>query len=151
MCRREESHLAARPSAPYESRQFIAEQCDRLDMPELADTAKLLTSELVTNVVVHTGADPVVAVAVTCGQLVVEVRDEARDLPKDPGDPQAETGESAGGRGLTLVAALAEDWGVRQVPDDGKAIWFALRPDNPPAYAETCDCCDPLCEAVAAQ
>ena len=119
-------------------------------MTELADTAKLLTSELVTNVVMHTVATPVVGVASGCGQLIVEVRDEDTAWPAAPGDPEADAGESAGGRGLTLVAQLSEDWGVRQIDDDGKAIWFALRPRRPPAYAESCGCTEPIYEAVVA-
>jgi anti-sigma regulatory factor (Ser/Thr protein kinase) len=119
-------------------------------MTELAETAKLLTSELVTNVVVHTAASPVVAVASARGQLIVEVRDEASEWPADPGDPEAELGEAPGGRGLTLVAQLAADWGVRQIPDDGKGVWFALRPQQPPPYAADCDCSEPTHGAAAA-
>jgi anti-sigma regulatory factor (Ser/Thr protein kinase) len=128
---------------------FVTEQCDRLGMTELAETARLLASELVTNVVVHTQAEPTIAVASTCGRLLVEVRDDDAALPADPGDPAAEIGLASGGRGLTLVAQMAEDWGVRPIEGDGKGIWFSLLPGQPPPDAATCGCTEPMYDAVA--
>jgi anti-sigma regulatory factor (Ser/Thr protein kinase) len=128
---------------------FVTEQCDRLGMTELADTARLLASELVTNVVMHTGCDPTIGVASTCGRLLIEVRDDDAALPAAPGDPDAEVGQAPGGRGLTLVALMADDWGVRQIDGDGKGIWFALRPRQSPPDAATCGCTEPMYDAVA--
>jgi hypothetical protein len=39
-----------------------------------------------------------------------------------------------------LVEKLAEHWGFRQLPNDGKAVWFALRPSKPPVQAKACTC-----------
>lgn len=93
-------------------------------MPELADTAELLTSELVTNALVHTGHGAVFDAVLTPDQrLRIEVRDAAATVPgrRAPGE------YATSGRGLLLVEALADDWGV-QLRGDGKVTWFELGP-----------------------
>ncbi|MFI0776943.1 ATP-binding protein [Streptomyces sp. NPDC021212] len=101
--------------------------------PGRADLAELLTSELVTNALVHTdrgayvratlsgGADGPVA-----GRLRVEVRDFVSRHPKLRGHPPE---DSASGRGLLLVHTLADAWGVR-AHGVGKAVWFELDADG---------------------
>ncbi|MFD7731700.1 ATP-binding protein [Kitasatospora phosalacinea] len=90
--------------------------------PELADTAELLASELVTNALVHTGRGAVFdAVLTEASRLRVEVQDGAAQVPTRR--VAAETATS--GRGLLLVEALADDWGV-QLRADGKTTWFEL-------------------------
>ena len=140
MCRRHEAQLAAVATAASQGRRFVAEQCVAFGLSELADTAELLTSELVTNAVKHTHAGPTVGVACEHGRLVVDVRDpDPRELAR-PRDPAAERGKESGGRGLMLVSLMADAWGVRTLGDEGKAVWFMLRPHEPPAYAEGCSC-----------
>ncbi|WP_051776480.1 ATP-binding protein [Kitasatospora phosalacinea] len=91
--------------------------------PELADTAELLASELVTNALVHTGRGAVFdAVLTEASRLRVEVQDGAAQAPARRA-AAAETATS--GRGLMLVEALADDWGV-QLRADGKTTWFEL-------------------------
>lgn len=54
--------------------------------------------------------------------LLIEVTDEARELPEMPPTcPEADHG-----RGLRIVAALAGAWGVRPIAGDGKCIWLRL-------------------------
>jgi two-component sensor histidine kinase len=88
----------------------------------------LVVSELATNAIRH-GPGPArdFEVAVTVlpdGSCVVEVSDPGRTPPVlcDP-DEAAESG-----RGLRLVAALAEVWGVRHRGRLGKTVWAVLRP-----------------------
>lgn len=93
-------------------------------MPELADTAELLSSELVTNALLHTGQGAVFDAALTADlRLRIEVQDGAARLPGRRRDPEAEYATS--GRGLVLVEALADSWGV-QLRGDGKVTWFEL-------------------------
>lgn len=93
-----------------------------------AAVAELLTSELVTNALVHTGRDARVTatfipdrVSYETGRLRVEVRDfvARRPVLRKPG------GDGTGGRGLLLVQALADAWGVRP-QGSGKVVWFEL-------------------------
>ncbi|MFJ5231824.1 ATP-binding protein [Kitasatospora sp. NPDC088391] len=103
-------------------RRRLRDALDHWGVPELADTAELLTSELVTNALVHTGKDAVLDAVLTGEQrLRVEVRDRTSSLPgrRNPGE------DATNGRGLLLVEALADDWGV-QLRGDGKVTWFEL-------------------------
>ena len=92
--------------------------------------AALLTSELVTNAVLHQ-ADPTVTLAIKCfsGQLRVDVSDNSRAMPA-PADVSA---DAESGRGLILVAALATEWGFYPTPG-GKTVYFTLafRSGHPP-------------------
>jgi anti-sigma regulatory factor (Ser/Thr protein kinase) len=86
------------------------------------DVAELLTSELVTNALIHTDHGAVVTATVGEAGLRVEVRDFVAALPT-PHAPSADDGTH--GRGLLLVEALADAWGVHE-HGMGKAVWFEL-------------------------
>ncbi|WP_399037538.1 ATP-binding protein [Streptomyces sp. ASQP_92] len=86
------------------------------------DVAELLTSELVTNALVHTDDGAIVTVTAEERRLRVEVRDFVPALPT-PHAPSDDDGTH--GRGLLLVQALADAWGVHE-HDLGKAVWFEL-------------------------
>jgi anti-sigma regulatory factor (Ser/Thr protein kinase) len=86
-------------------------------------TAVLLTSELVTNAVLHTATDVTVTARVGREGVRVEVADGSRQAPslKDYGT------EAATGRGLTVLDSLADEWGTT-VDELGKVVWFELGP-----------------------
>lgn len=91
---------------------------------ELADSAELLLSELVTNAVqAQASAAPEVGVRFVWadGRLRLEARDVS-DAPPVMND--AEEDEECG-RGLVLVDALASGWGVDR-DDTGKTVWAEL-------------------------
>ncbi len=115
-----------------EARAFVAKALG--DAGPLADTAELLTSELVTNAVVHSdsrGVGGVVALMLIemPGGLRVEVTDggSAANIPVVKSDVLV-----AEGHGLFLVQALADQWGY--VRDEvGTTVWFWLsRPNKLP-------------------
>lgn len=88
----------------------------------LIATAVLLTSELVTNAMVH-GSPPVeLAVSTEPEVIKVAVTDGAVSRPimlnAGPSDIH--------GRGIAIVAALADAWGVAE-RHGGKTVWFAIR------------------------
>ncbi|HEY8980561.1 MAG TPA: ATP-binding SpoIIE family protein phosphatase, partial [Streptomyces sp.] len=93
------------------------------------DSAVLLLSELLTNVLVHTDADALLLaeIAGTPGtrRLRVEVTDTTDDLPhkRRPGEL------ASSGRGLVLMDLLADRWGV-DPRGEGKSIWFELYEDE---------------------
>jgi anti-sigma regulatory factor (Ser/Thr protein kinase) len=91
----------------------------------IAETARLLVSEAATNVFLHAGVGRLaVATTIRNDRVLIEVEDgAARGLPEPrmAGEPDAECG-----RGLALLDALAEAWGVRPLRD-AKVVWFELR------------------------
>ncbi|MFG1670078.1 ATP-binding protein [Streptomyces sp. Y7] len=105
-----------------EARRALRELLRHWGRPGRSEIAELLTSELVTNALVHTDRDAVLTATVGPGGLRVEVRDFVTRLPR-PRVPIADDGTS--GRGLILVQSLADTWGVR-THAVGKAVWFEL-------------------------
>ncbi|SEB71919.1 Anti-sigma regulatory factor (Ser/Thr protein kinase) [Streptomyces sp. 2224.1] len=91
---------------------------------ELADSAELLLSELVTNAV-RAQAPGVAEVGIRFawadGRLRLEVRDASDELPVRG---EAKEDEECG-RGLVLVDALASGWGVDR-DGTGKTVWAEL-------------------------
>ncbi|MGW6890867.1 ATP-binding protein [Streptomyces chartreusis] len=105
-----------------DARRALREWLRHWGRPGQPDIAELLTSELVTNALVHTDRDAVLTATVGPEGLRVEVRDFVTRLPR-PRVPNADDGTS--GRGLILVQSLADAWGVR-THAVGKAVWFEL-------------------------
>lgn len=102
-------------------RHGLRELLRRCGSQSSADVAELLTSELVTNALIHTDRGAVVTAGVGPAGLRVEVRDFTDGQP----EPYRATDESTHGRGLALVQALADAWGVR-THEVGKSVWFEL-------------------------
>ncbi|MEU7550943.1 ATP-binding protein [Streptomyces sp. NPDC044571] len=91
---------------------------------DTAEVAELLTTELVTNALVHTDQGAEVSARLEPTRLRVEVRDHASRRPR-PYVPTADDGTH--GRGLVLVQALADAWGVDAAAQaGGKVVWFEL-------------------------
>lgn len=119
--RRISTHLTGRPETPARARRFVNEALGRWHCEHLADEALLLTSELVTNAVIHARSEVDLTVTQNGSRVRVEVAD---DDPR-PVAPAEREILASGGRGLCLVQALAQDWGVRPRPA-GKSVWFEL-------------------------
>ena len=98
---------------------------------ELIDDAVLLTSELVTNAVVHAGTPVEVTCKLTGGGVEVVVSDghPARLVPEPPENEHIPA-ERTSGRGLLLPAALASAWGVTY-GQSAKAVWFRIGQAEP--------------------
>ncbi|MFA3876232.1 ATP-binding protein [Streptomyces sp. MMCC 100] len=106
-----------------EARRALRELLRHWGGPGQSEVAELLTSELVTNALVHTDEGAVLTATVGPRALRVEVRDfVGRGRQPRPRAPQE---ESTNGRGLVLVESLADDWGVRPC-EVGKSVWFEL-------------------------
>jgi anti-sigma regulatory factor (Ser/Thr protein kinase) len=115
----------ADPATPSRARALVERVLRRCGLAELVPTAALLTSEVVTNAVMHVGG--AIAVRVTCRPrgLRVEVGDHGPPLFV----PGAPTPASTSGRGLQLVDALASEWGTSR-DATGKVVWFELAVDQ---------------------
>lgn len=111
------------PLSAGRARRFIRDFCAAAELgEELCEKAALLVSELVTNAITH-GRSRATLVAERPGVcLRVAVLDTDLDLAPGAGDrgPDAESG-----RGLRIVAAVADRWGV-EATGEGKAVWFEL-------------------------
>jgi anti-sigma regulatory factor (Ser/Thr protein kinase) len=91
--------------------------------------AAVLTSELVANAVEVAAGEVTVTISCVDEVLRVEVRDHGYGLPEVLHPAPFDDG---GGRGLLIVAELADDWGVQQFLP-GKIVWFELGPPQPAA------------------
>ncbi|MFG3147010.1 SpoIIE family protein phosphatase [Streptomyces sp. NPDC048243] len=113
----------AEPERIASARQQLRELLHDWSSADQLDSAVLLVSEMITNVLVHTDADALLAAAVTGEpgkrRMRIEVTDGSDDLPhrRDPGEL------ASSGRGLVLVELLADAWGV-DPRGEGKSIWF---------------------------
>jgi hypothetical protein len=113
--------LARQPAAAGEARAHVRAALRAWQAPVDPDIAILLTSDVVTDAIMH-GAGPSVTVAIRCsrGQLRVDVYDSARSGPVPDGPADTETRPE-----LALVARLADEWGSFRTPA-GRAVYFAL-------------------------
>lgn len=121
------------PEQVSSTRTFITSTLAELPAVD-RDAATLLTSELVTNAILHTesgapgGTVTVVVLEVPGGVLVGVVDDGSPGMPVVKADVYA-----AEGHGLFLVQQLAAQWGYQR-DAAGTTVWFHLamaeRPDN---------------------
>jgi anti-sigma regulatory factor (Ser/Thr protein kinase) len=111
------------PRSPRHAREFVGSLLERWGLPDLHDRAALITSELVTNAVLHAGTPVTVTVAVDGSRSVlrITVRDGSSVEPR-----QVDSGELATtGRGLSMVDQSADAFGVEPT-SEGKAVWVEL-------------------------
>ncbi|WP_077797262.1 SpoIIE family protein phosphatase/ATP-binding protein [Streptomyces sp. JHA26] len=105
------------PAAVGEVRAQVTRRLAEWGLDELVFTTELILSELVTNAIRY-GGETVHVRVLRDRSLICEVFDSSSTSPHLR--YAAMTDE--GGRGLFLVAQLAERWGTRYTPD-GKVIW----------------------------
>ena len=116
--------LADDPRAARADRRFLREFLARAEVPDdIAETAELCLSELVTNAIIHAGGRSELRATVDSA-VTVSVRDRGGHqidaAPDSDPDPLR-----VDGRGLQLVAALADRWGSER-DAIGTSVWFAL-------------------------
>ncbi|MGA4846074.1 ATP-binding protein [Streptomyces sp. G5(2025)] len=121
---RERFYRRERQSIP-KARAFVRAALTGWDIRERADDITLCVSEVATNALLH-GVPPgrgfLLLLRRDADVVRVEVHDSGGGWPRC-GVLAEDTDES--GRGLLLVAALADKWGVME-RDPGKVVWFEI-------------------------
>ncbi len=111
--------------SPRRARRFVAERLEGYDQG-LVENASLMASELVTNSIRHATGRITILLDIADGAVRIAVSDAGPSTPvvrhPSPEDPS--------GRGLQVVAALADDWGMTVDHGDGNTVWFSLRLDE---------------------
>lgn len=103
------------------ARHFTRDALRGMGAAEAEESATLLVSELTTNAVIHARTPLRLSIRRSSGVVRVEVRDD------DPTPPRAISPDplEAGGRGIQMVEAVADKWGVNR-NERGKTVWFEL-------------------------
>jgi anti-sigma regulatory factor (Ser/Thr protein kinase) len=112
--------LACEPAAAAAARGRVREQLAAWGLEDEVLTAELVASELVTNAVRH-GSPPLRLRLIRDRALTVEVSDAGPNAPR----LRHARANDEGGRGLLIVARLAQGWGARYTAH-GKVIWAQL-------------------------
>ncbi|MDJ0385524.1 ATP-binding protein [Streptomyces sp. G-G2] len=118
------AQLAATPRGARRARQLVVERLTAWGLP--TDGPALVVAELAANAVTHgrvSGRGFQVELELGGGVLRIEVVDTRGD--RVPCLRDAEGGAEAG-RGLVLVAAIADRWGVDPGPAPRKTVWAEL-------------------------
>ncbi|MFJ8627503.1 ATP-binding protein [Kitasatospora sp. NPDC093550] len=113
-----------RAQAAHRARHKVAEIATGWGLPEpVLGSLEILASEIISNATMHAGGRILVGIHLSPGgdAVAIEVRDPSQNIPHGhTGDVLAESG-----RGLLLVQALADRWGIARVPG-GKRVWAQL-------------------------
>lgn len=113
--------LPARPSSSRDARRWVTDRLADLGLDGLADAVELLTSEVVTNALIHAGTPMVLRLRPEGPGVEVEVQDGSTMPPAR----RHYSATATTGRGVEVLDSLADDWGWR--PDgDGKTVWFRV-------------------------
>jgi anti-anti-sigma regulatory factor len=122
--RRVRVQLARDASSAARARQVVEETCRSWGLDALGENAQLIASELVSNVVRHTGYAPSLRLEWNGTRFVVAVSDG------DPRPPRLVDARPShpSGRGMRLVAHASVHWGSTPTATGGKVVWASLRP-----------------------
>jgi anti-sigma regulatory factor (Ser/Thr protein kinase) len=120
----DEATFPSEPASVSAARRFVGRSAPSWFCAESRDRLLLAVSEAVTNAVQVAGDHVTVRLLRQRPAVRVEVDDDdggpADLVPRMP-DPDAD-----GGRGLLIIEAVADAWGVDRHPDDGKTVWMQV-------------------------
>jgi anti-sigma regulatory factor (Ser/Thr protein kinase) len=117
--------LAGEATSVKQAREVVAAALVDEGWPDrTVEAARVVTSELVTNAVIHAETAFLLTVRVNGGAYIGVTDRDPEGIPAlaDPADPRP------GGMGLHLVEALASEWGVER-DVGGKVVWARLVPE----------------------
>lgn len=114
----------AEPEEVAALRRIVRQHLSHCGLADLTDAVQLCVSELVTNVIIHVGAGTPTTLGLRMkgAYLRIEVRDpDSRALPM----LISAEGDAEAGRGLGLLDAMVDRWGVVPMPS-GKTTWAEI-------------------------
>jgi anti-sigma regulatory factor (Ser/Thr protein kinase) len=112
--------LAPESSSLSAARCFVSAALEGWDYEDSDEIVPLLTSEIVSNAVLHAGGSVGLELALLNGEeLRVQARDESPDTPVI----RRSSPDGIGGHGLTIIESLARRWGVER-HEGFKVVWF---------------------------
>ncbi|RMB83274.1 ATP-binding protein [Streptomyces shenzhenensis] len=116
----------ARPESVSQARSFTSEALADWGLPDRAEDVRLCVSELATNALVH-GTAPGHGFLVKLDADEDVVRLEVHDSRRQHPEARQAAGTDTSGRGLILVNALADGWGVEDRTPVGKIVWSCFK------------------------
>jgi anti-sigma regulatory factor (Ser/Thr protein kinase) len=116
--------IESTPRAPAQARRAVEDLAPEIEQGVLRD-AQLLVSEVVTNSIRHSGSDDPIGLRVWLRRSGVKIEIADGGFGFDAAELRAGA-DAEGGRGLMIVAALADRWGVNR--DRRTRVWFELSP-----------------------
>ena len=120
-----EEQLPRANDAPWIARRQVTAWLSAVLKQDQLQTAKLLTSELVTNAVLHGRGRIVLRAQVNEDRVLVEVIDEGKGFEHEL---RRRNSEDLHGRGLLIVDSESSRWGIRE---GATHVWFELERRGP--------------------
>ncbi|TDC73803.1 ATP-binding protein [Actinomadura sp. 7K507] len=112
------------------ARRAVRERAAKVVADEnLLDDVELMAAEGVANAILHGTGIVTVAVATDGRRIRVDVTDDGPAQDGHHDEPRLDHG-----RGLTVIDALSDEWGLDQSPHRTR-LWFLLDVHRPPADA----------------
>ncbi|MER6529582.1 ATP-binding protein [Streptomyces sp. NPDC001508] len=129
-----EMALAAERARVSTARRAVGMHLRRWSLDHLVEDAAVITSELVTNALLHGSTPTLTLHLAVCGDapdhvVLIAVTDHAATLPPpEAGVPDSDASRE-GGRGLLITRYMASCWGTMARPCGGKLVWATLAAD----------------------
>ena len=115
--------LTPHPTSVGAARRFVRDVLMSRQVPDgVVDTVELLTSEVVTNAIIHGRSGPQLAVEVDGTVVRVAVHDLSPEVPVR----RLGQVDDVSGRGVVIVEELASAWGVEREGSGAKRVWFEV-------------------------
>lgn len=115
-------HLPEHPTAAGLARRHVRAELQAWGLQDMLDEVLLLTTELVTNVLVHAASAPRLVVEREGAGVRITVLDDSPVLPA----PRRFSTAATTGRGCQLLEELADEWDAERRESGGKAVWFVI-------------------------
>jgi hypothetical protein len=116
------TYLRPVPESTPLARGVVRQLLDGELNDDALDTAELCVSELVTNAILHASTNVELSVTLARQRVRLAVRDQSSELPT----LERHSSTASTGRGLAMVIAVADAWGIERHDFRGKTVWCEL-------------------------